>query len=238
MKSLSFFLLSSATLLSLISCDGQKGSGGKTALKNKVDSVSYGIGFNIGQSLKKDSLYEIDADLIAKGIKDMFANDTTVMQAKDAQMAIQSFMQEKAKKKGDANIEKGKKFLSENAKKEGVKTTATGLQYMIVKEGTGPKPTAMDNVTVHYHGTLVNGTVFDSSVQRGEPAHFGVSQVIPGWTEALQLMTVGSKWKLFIPSDLAYGERAQGPIGPNEVLIFDVELISINPAATGNPAHH
>ena len=221
-------LISGAAFIGLTSCEGQKNKQAKNSLSNQMDSVSYGIGLSIGQNLKKDNLNEIDADLIAKGINDIFKNDSSMMKTNQAQMVIQRFMQERAKKKGDANIEKGKKFLEENGKKEGVKTTASGLQYLVMKEGTGPRPTSTDKVSVHYHGTLIDGTVFDSSVQRGQPAQFGCNQVIPGWTEALQLMPVGSKWKLFIPSNLAYGERSPGgAIGPNETLIFEVELLSI-----------
>ena len=222
-------LISGAAFIGLTSCEGQKNKQAKGSLSNQMDSVSYGIGLSIGQNLKKDNLNEIDADLIAKGINDIFKNDSSMMKTNQAQMVIQRFMQERAKKKGDANIEKGKKFLEENGKKEGVKTTASGLQYLVMKEGTGPKPTSTDKVSVHYHGTLIDGTVFDSSVQRGQPAQFGCNQVIPGWTEALQLMPVGSKWKLWIPSNLGYGERSPGgAIGPNETLIFEVELLSID----------
>ncbi|HEY4797918.1 MAG TPA: FKBP-type peptidyl-prolyl cis-trans isomerase [Bacteroidia bacterium] len=229
MKLKQIFLITGAAFIGLTSCEGQKNKQSKTSLSNQLDSVSYGIGVSIGQNLKKDNMTDINADLIANGIKSVFSNDTSLMKAKDAQMAIQNFMMAKAKKKGEENLEKGKKFLADNSKKEGVKTLPSGLQYQIVKEGTGAKPTANDKVTCHYHGTTIDGVVFDSSIQRGQPAQFGVSQVIPGWTEALQLMSVGSKWKLFIPANLAYGERgAGGAIGPNETLIFDVELISID----------
>jgi FKBP-type peptidyl-prolyl cis-trans isomerase FklB len=229
MKIKHLFLIPGIALFTLTACEGQKKKAEKTSLSNQIDSVSYGIGISIGQNLKKDNLNEIDADLISKGIKDVFKNDTSLLKAKDAQVCIQNFMQNREKMKGEANLEKGKKFLEENAKKDGVKTTPSGLQYMVVTEGTGPKPVATDKVTVHYTGTLADGTVFDSSVERGQPAQFPVNQVIPGWTEALQLMPVGSKWKLWIPASLAYGERSPGgAIGPNEMLIFDVELISID----------
>ena len=138
-------------------------------------------------------------------------------------------MAEKEKMKGQENVAKGKAFLEENKKKAGVQTTASGMQYIVMKEGTGAKPGLNDKVTTHYHGTVIDGTVFDSSVERGQPASFPVSGVIPGWTEALQMMPVGSKWKLFLPSELAYGERgAGGKIGPNSVLVFEVELLSID----------
>jgi FKBP-type peptidyl-prolyl cis-trans isomerase FklB len=224
-------LFAGIAFLSLTACEGQKNKESKSAMTTSNDSVSYAIGISIGGNLKKDNLSEINVDLIADGIKAAMKGDTTTMKSADAQACIQSFMQARERKKGEANVEKGKKFLEENAKKEGVKTTPSGLQYQVLKEGTGPKPALTDKVSVHYHGTLIDGTVFDSSVQRGQPAEFGVNQVIPGWTEALQMMPVGSKWKLVIPSNIAYGERgAGGQIGPNETLVFEVELLSIVPS--------
>lgn len=228
-------LFSAIAFLSLTACEGQKNKETAGKLSTQMDSLSYAIGGSIGQNLKKDSLIQINPDLIAKGIKDCFNNDTATMNAAQSQAVIQTFMMEKEKKKneammeqGKANLEKGKKFLEENGKKEGVKTTASGLQYQVIKEGTGPKPALTDKVSVHYHGTLINGSIFDSSVDRGQPYELGVNQFAPGFAEALQLMPVGSKWKIFIPSNIAYGERgAGGAIGPNETLIFDVELLSI-----------
>lgn len=228
MKLKHFLLVPGIAFLGLTACEGQKNKVIKTTLANKLDSASYSIGIAIGQNLKKDNLNDIDADLIAKGIKDAIKNDTSLCKPNDAQMVIQNFMQDRAKKKGEANLAKGKKCLDENAKKEGVKTTPSGLQYLVLKEGTGAKPGPTDVVSVHYHGTLVDGTIFDSSVQRGQPAQFGVNQVIPGWTEALQMMPVGSKWKIWLPANIAYGERSPGGvIGPNETLIFEVELLGI-----------
>ena len=225
----SFFLISGTAILGLTSCQAQKKESNKNSLSTQTDSVSYGIGLSIGQSLKKDNLNEIDADLIASGIKAVFKSDSSLMKPAQAQIVIQRYMQANAQKKGQANLEKGKKFMEDNGKKEGVITLPSGLQYQIVKAGNGAKPSSTDKVTVHYHGTLIDGKIFDSSVQRGQPAQFPVNQVIPGWTEALQLMTVGSKWKLWIPANLAYGERSPGGvIGPNETLVFDVELISID----------
>jgi len=145
----------------------------------------------------------------------------------EAQGVIQKYLAEQQSKKSNDNLAKCKSFLDENGKKKGIITTASGLQYEVVKEGTGPKPTINDTVKTNYHGTLIDGTVFDSSVDRGEPVEFPVGAVIKGWTEALQLMSVGSKYRLYVPSDLAYGDRGQGPITPNSALIFDLELLEI-----------
>ncbi len=228
MNSKHLFLIPGIALLSLSACEGQKKKQDKNVLATQLDSVSYGIGLSIGQNLKKDNLVDISAEQIANGIKAVFSNDSSLLKIQDAQMTIQKYMQGKSAEKGKVNLDKGQKGLADNSKKTGVVTLPSGLQYIIIKEGTGAKPLATETVSVHYHGTLIDGTVFDSSVQRGQPAQFGVSQVIPGWTEALQLMPVGSKWKLWIPANLAYGERSPGsPIGPNEMLIFDVELLSI-----------
>lgn len=219
-----------AAVFSFSSCDGQKkGKDSSFKLTNAADSASYGIGTSIGRNMKKDGLDSMNVDLIAQGLRDVLGGKTEALTPEQAQMAIQSYFQGVQDKKMAANTEVGRKFLEENSKKPGVVTLPSGLQYQIIKEGTGPKPTAEDKVTTHYHGTLINGKVFDSSVERGQPASFAVNGVIPGWTEALQLMPVGSKWKLFIPSNLAYGERgAGGDIGPNETLIFEVELLSID----------
>ena len=229
MKYSAILLFATFTVFSFTSCDGQKKSkSSEGKLTTMIDSVSYGIGSTIGRNLQKDGLDSIDVDLLARGIKEVFEGKTAAMTAESAQMVIQNYVQGIQQRKQAANVEKGKKFLEENGKKQGVITLPSGLQYMVIKEGTGPKPTAEDKVTTHYHGTLIDGKVFDSSVDRGQPVTFAVNGVIPGWTEALQLMPVDSKWKLFIPSNLAYGERgAGGDIGPNETLIFDVELISI-----------
>lgn len=231
MKYSALVLFASVTVFSFTSCDGQKKSKGEDRkITTVIDSVSYGIGSTIGRNLKKDGLDSIDIELLAKGIKDEFEGKTPVMTPEAAQAVIGTYVQGMQAKKQEANVSKGKAFLEENAKKEGVITLPSGLQYKIEKEGTGPKPGPEDKVTTHYHGTLIDGKVFDSSVERGQPVSFAVNGVIPGWTEALQLMPVGSKWKLFIPSNLAYGERgAGGDIGPNETLVFDVELISIDP---------
>ena len=197
-------------------------------MKNDIDSVSYALGINIASSLQQQGLEEINSDAFAKAINDVFTKSTVEMINEESNNFLQTYFQSLAGKKGGANLEAGQKFLAENAKKEGVVTLESGLQYIVLTEGNGIIPTAADDVTTHYHGTLIDGTVFDSSVDRGEPATFGVSQVIKGWTEALQLMKEGSKWRLFIPSNLAYGERGAGAdIGPNSTLIFEIELIKV-----------
>jgi FKBP-type peptidyl-prolyl cis-trans isomerase len=207
-----------------------KPKGKQVKLKTQMDSVSYSIGMSIGTSLKKDGLDSLlNTDILVAAMKSAMKGDSLPFDQMGAQKAIQSYFAAKAQEKGKICLEKGQKFLEENKKRAGVVTLPNGLQYEIIKEGNGPKPTADDMVTTHYTGKLITGKVFDSSVDRGQPAQFGVSQVIPGWTQALQLMPVGSKWKLFIPSNLAYGERGAGEdIGPNEALIFDIELISID----------
>jgi len=228
MKIKQFILPSIVIAMMAVSCNAQDKKKSDASIKSLKDSISYSLGVSIGNNFKTNSLDSVDFDLMAKAMKDVFAGKTAISQ-EDADKAIQNFMQQKEKVKGEENLKKGQAFLEENKKKAGVVTTASGLQYMIIKEGTGPKPVLSDKVTTHYHGTLLDGTVFDSSVDRGQPASFPVSGVIPGWTEALQLMPVGSKWKLFVPSALAYGERgAGGKIGPNTTLIFEVELLSID----------
>lgn len=198
-------------------------------LTNEIDSVSYSLGVNIGENLKTQ-FPDINLKNFELAIKDVLDNQKVPkISGADAQKVIQNYFQKQQAKASESVIEEGKKFLTENSKKDGVITLESGLQYEIIKSGEGAKPTINDQVTTHYHGTLLDGTVFDSSVERGQPATFPVSGVIKGWTEALQLMTVGSKWKLFVPYDLAYGERGAGPkIGPYTTLIFEVELISVN----------
>ncbi len=196
------------------------------SLKTALDSLSYAIGINVGDNIRNQKL-SVNADILAKGIKDAMANNKGIMTSESSSAFIQSYFQRESEKVGIENKTKGEAFLAQNKTKPGVTTLNSGLQYKILKTAEGPKPAASDRVKVHYHGTLIDGTVFDSSVNRGEPATFGVTQVIKGWVEALQLMTVGSKWTLYIPSELAYGMQAPPTIGPNQVLIFDVELIEI-----------
>jgi|TARA_B100001093_G_scaffold469728_1_gene490669 FKBP-type peptidyl-prolyl cis-trans isomerase FklB len=217
-----------SSLILFIACKTEKTN--KTAnLITELDSVSYSLGVNIGENIKTQ-FEDINLDNFEAGIKDVLEKDVEAkISDNQAQAIIQSYFSKKQQKQSESVIEEGINFLRENGKREGVTTLASGLQYEVINDGTGPKPTIEDNVTTHYHGTLIDGTVFDSSVDRGEPASFPVGGVIKGWTEALQLMAVGSKWKLYVPYDLAYGERGAGPqIGPYSTLIFDVELISIN----------
>jgi FKBP-type peptidyl-prolyl cis-trans isomerase FklB len=217
---------------------------------NEKDKVSYALGMNIaaglGANLKRQNV-ELNNDVLVQAIKDGLSGGKTLMTEAEAQNTLRQFMTElqqkqeaKMKEAGDANKKEADTFLAANKSKPGVVTLPDGLQYKIVKEGTGPKPAATDTVTVNYRGTLINGTEFDSSYKRGEPATFPVGGVIKGWTEALQLMPVGSKWELYIPPDLAYGARGAGnDIGPNAALIFEVELLSIQgkeaPGATKPP---
>ena len=206
-------------------------------LKDQKDKVSYSIGMQIGFNLGRQKV-DINPDILAAGIKDALANkpQLTPDQVKDVMAQFEKDMEQKQKELGEKNKTEGAKFLEENKKKPDVKTTASGLQYKLIKDGTGAQPKATDMVTVNYRGTLIDGTEFDSSYKRGQPATFPVNGVIKGWTEALQLMKQGSKYQLFIPANLAYGERAMGPdIGPNSTLIFEVELQDIKPAPTPAP---
>jgi FKBP-type peptidyl-prolyl cis-trans isomerase FklB len=223
MKKFKFLiLLIIANLTTNIKMSAQK-------LNNEIDSVSYSLGVNIGENIKTQ-FPDIDLKNFEAAIKDVLDdNKKPSITGADAQKTIQEYFTKQQAKASESVVEEGKKFLAENSKKENVVTLESGLQYEVIKTGEGAKPTLNDQVTTHYHGTLIDGTVFDSSVERGEPASFPVSGVIKGWTEALQLMNVGSKWRLFVPYDLAYGERGAGPkIGPFTTLIFEVELISIN----------
>ena len=209
-----------------------------TQLKDQKDKVSYSIGMQIGFNLSRQKV-DINPDVLAAGIKDSLAGKPQLNpdQVKEIMATFEKDMEQKQKESGEKNKAEGAKFLEENRKKEGVKTTASGLQYKVVKDGNGAQPKASDTVTVNYRGTLINGTEFDSSYKRGQPATFPVNGVIKGWTEALQLMKVGSKYQLFIPANLAYGDRAMGPaLGPNSTLIFEVELVGIQPAQTPSPS--
>ncbi|MGZ4733210.1 MAG: FKBP-type peptidyl-prolyl cis-trans isomerase [Terriglobales bacterium] len=204
------------------------------ALTTQKDKFSYALGMNLGTSLHRQAV-PVDPNILLRGLKDALAGSKTALtedQARAALMEVQSEMRKKQQEQmqvaGEANKKEGEAFLAANKAKDGVVTLPSGLQYKILTQGSGPKPTATDSVVCNYRGTLINGTEFDSSYKRGEPATFPVNGVIKGWTEALQLMPVGSKWQLFVPSDLAYGERSPGPeITPDSTLIFEVELLSI-----------
>ena len=217
-----------SSLILLIACKTEK-TNESANLVTELDSVSYSLGVNIGENIKKQ-FEDINLENFEDGIKDVLETEKEAkISDNQAQAIISSYFSKKQQKESESVIEKGISYLQENAKREGVITLESGLQYEIINDGSGLKPNIDDNVTTHYHGTLVDGTVFDSSVDRGEPASFPVGGVIKGWTEALQLMNVGSKWKLYVPYDLAYGERGAGAqIGPYSTLIFEVELISIN----------
>lgn len=201
-------------------------------LKDNKDKASYSIGLNIGFTLKRQNV-DLNTDAFAAGFKDAFTGKKPLLgenEVRDVMTAFQKDMETKQQALAQKNAGDSEKFLSENKTKEGVKTTASGLQYKVGKEGTGAQPKFGDNVTVNYRGTLTDGTEFDSSYKRGEPATFPVSGVIKGWTEALQLMKVGSKYQLFIPPNLAYGDQGRPGIPPNAALIFEVELLDVKAA--------
>lgn len=195
-----------------------------------MDKLSYALGMNVGYSYLASGISNLQVDDFAQGVKAVMEQAEPALSIDEAKTIINDFfmqLQEQINKAAGETLKKGEEFLAENAKRPGIVTLPSGLQYEILSAGTGRKPSATDRVQCHYHGTLIDGTVFDSSVQRGEPAIFGVNQVIPGWVEALQLMPEGSRWKLYIPSKLAYGERQAGSIPPNSALVFEVELIKV-----------
>ena len=217
-----------AATLAFASCNNSTETAQAGAITTEIDSVSYALGVNVASSVKQSGLDTINPALVAKAFEDVMSAGTLTIDNEAGQQILQNYFQRLSMKKMNQSKEKGEAFLADNAKQAGVITTESGLQYSVVTEGTGAKPTITDEVKVHYHGTLIDGTVFDSSVERGEPISFPVSGVIPGWTEALQLMSIGSKYKLFIPYQLAYGERGAGQqIGPYSTLIFEVELLDI-----------
>lgn len=231
MKNSIIYLVVLGLLIAGTSC--QQGGSKSVKLETTVDSVSYAIGILVGSNNLKQLASapggsELDKAVMASAFNAASLEEELQITEEDANALVQAFFKGAGEREGQKNLEAGNAFLETNKAREGVTTTESGLQYEVLTEGTGAKPTADDQVRVNYHGTLIDGTVFDSSVDRGEPATFGVGQVIPGWTEALQLMPVGSKWKVYIPSKLGYGERgAGGKIGPNATLIFEVELLEI-----------
>lgn len=211
-------------------------TGKKVKLVTNTDSVSYAIGVLVGaNNLKQLETApggdEINKEAMAAAFRATTLGEDSIISPEEANALVQKFFEGAGARKAQKNLEEGNAFLEKNKARAGVTTTESGLQYEVLTAGTGAMPTAADQVRVHYHGTLIDGKVFDSSVDRGEPVVFGVGQVIPGWTEALQLMPVGSKWKIYLPAQIAYGERgAGGDIGPNAALIFEVELLEIVPA--------
>lgn len=195
---------------------------------DELEKFSYALGLSISSNLIQSGVKTIEPASFMLALEDIFTGKEPKLAPEQANKILQDFMEKQQNGQGKENLEEGLKFLAENREKEGVVETASGLQYKVLEDGDGEKPSPADQVKCHYHGTLIDGTVFDSSVQRGEPATFPVNGVIQGWVEALQMMSTGSKWRLFVPSDLAYGERgAGGAIGPNSTLIFDVELLEI-----------
>lgn len=192
-----------------------------------MDKLSYALGLSMAQNFIGTGITELNADDFAAALKAVYNSEEKLMSFEEAKQIVTTYFQELEETRNKNAAEAGKKFLEENAKAEGVVVTESGLQYQVVKEGTGIKPRAVDAVTVHYTGRLIDGTVFDSSEQRGEPATFAVGQVIPGWVEGLQLMSEGAAYRFVIPSELAYGVHGAGPIAPNSVLIFDVQLLKV-----------
>ena len=192
-----------------------------------MDKLSYALGLSMGQNFKGSGVDKINVSDFAAALQAVYAGEKPEMTYDEAKQVVQEYFTNLQARAGEENAKAGRDFLANNAKQEGVVVTESGLQYLVVKEGSGKKPGPNDVVTVHYTGRLIDGTVFDSSVERGEPATFAVGQVIPGWVEGLQLMSEGSAYRLFIPSELAYGEHGTGPIQPNSTLIFDVQLLKV-----------
>jgi len=228
----SIYISLALALVSATGCSAPVSEAAEQAeLSNDMQRASYSIGYSMSANVRREFGEDIDIEAFRAGIGDQLAGSDSRVSEAEANAALQALVaakQSAAQAKATENINVGQKFLADNGAKEGVVTLPSGLQYMVLTAAEGPKPAATDKVTTHYKGTLIDGTVFDSSYDRGQPATFPLNGVISGWTEALQLMSVGAKWRLFIPPELAYGERAQGPIPGNSTLIFDVELLEIN----------
>lgn len=225
--------LAAVVLTTAVSCEGAK-SAKNIKLETASDSLSYAIGINIGESFKGQDLTEVDADIMAAVINAILIDDTAglKMTSESSVTFIQTYMQKKDEMEAAKAVEEGKKFLEENAKKPGVQVTATGVQYLVLQSGNGISPTDNDQVTVHYTGKLVDGEVFDSSIEGGQPATFNLNQVVAGWSEALKLMKEGDKWMVYIPSEQGFGPQGYpGVIPPNATLIFEIELIKVNKVA-------
>jgi FKBP-type peptidyl-prolyl cis-trans isomerase len=235
------FIACALALFTFFGCSGSNGqieSSDISDPQNDNEKISYSIGYNIGGNFHSQQIDSLNLQQIMKGIKDGMEDSEPAISDSAMGAMMRSFQQrvmsqqkQRSKQQAQSNKQKADAFLAENKKKEGVMTTESGLQYKILDEGSGPSPGSNDTVRVHYKGTLIDGTVFDSSYKRGEPTEFPVGGVIEGWTEALKMMKEGAKWKLFIPPELGYGQRdPRGAIGPNETLIFEVELIKVNPS--------
>ncbi|MFN0274459.1 MAG: FKBP-type peptidyl-prolyl cis-trans isomerase [Chitinophagales bacterium] len=224
-----------AGTVAFVSCEGAKKNTGSMTLTNEQDSVNYALGINVGESLKQLGVSEINEEILTMAINQAFAGDTTVlMDNEKAMQYLNVYFQKMQIEKSKKNLEEGKKFLEENGKKTGVITTASGLQYQVITEGTGASPVDGDKVTVHYTGTLIDGTKFDSSYDSGQPLTYPINNFVKGWTEVLKLMKEGSKYKVWISSELGYGQQGNQRIPPNATLIFDMELIKVIPSAEGN----
>lgn len=232
MKKIPFLLPLLGAVILFTACNGTTNSqtkSGKVKLTTEIDSASYSLGVNVATQVKGQGFEDMNFDAFLKAVRDVYGGQDLEIGEVEAQGVLQAFFTRGVEQAGEKNLKEGQAFLATNKSKKGVVTTESGLQYSVMKDASGAKPAATDQVKVHYHGTLIDGTVFDSSVDRGEPIDFPLNGVIPGWTEGVQLMPVGSKYKFFIPSDLAYGPnpRPGGPIGPNMMLIFEVELLEI-----------
>lgn len=229
LRSISFVVLTAALVLTGCSEPQKNEQTAAVALDTDYKMLSYGLGLNIGTGISQQGVPELDVESLLAGIRESVAGEEPRIsqeQLSEAIARIQQLEAEKMQQLAQANLEKGTAFLAENGKREGIVTTESGLQYEVLNKGEGASPTAESIVSTHYHGTLIDGSVFDSSIEKGEPIEFAVNQVIPGWTEALQLMKVGSKWRLYVPAGLAYGEYSPGPdIPPQSTLIFEVELL-------------
>jgi len=231
-KTILLLLTVVAFSFSLLAQNNNRTDGTQTAaiLKNSIDSFSYAAGFNIATSMKQQGVTEVNAAIVQRAMEDVLTNRAVLLNEQECNMTLQQKLQEFAQKKMQVERERGQAFLGENKKRNGVISLPNGLQYEVMKLGerNAPLPKLNDTVVVHYSGTLIDGTKFDASTDRGEPATFALTDVIRGWTEILQLMPKGSKWKVFVPGDLAYGERGRGPvIGPNATLVFEIELLDI-----------
>lgn len=223
------FAMLALGVFTIVSCGQNKGgvTSGNAKIETSEDSLAYAWGVALADNMSQNNIEDLDLDLMMQGLNDQWSDDSAKISLEDAQQIMRKEMMAKQKEAEEEAKAEGTAFLEENKGKEGIEVTDSGLQYKVIKEGDGASPDANDRVTVHYHGTLIDGTVFDSSKDRGEPVTFQLNQVIPGWTEGVQLMEEGAEYRFFVPQNLAYGPRGQGKIEPFSTLIFDVELISV-----------